>query len=777
MKKRFSKNLAGIIVASLVMGVVSLPDSVKDNLPVGAWAKAQKTVLGLDLQGGTQLDYRIDLSAVEAKNSDDDPTNDVREVDIIEGVRTTIERRVNSLGVSEPSIFLSNIADEKHIIVELAGIKDVDEAKATVGKTIQLEFKERRAEGETDEGAQQIEAEAQKILREVTAYGADFEEIGKRVRRGDGKIDYSSGNGFEPNLPGEYGEILPSMKEGAVHPRLIERTAGFAIDSTGNIVEEKGKYLVQLVSKEDRERTIEKTEDFFEASVALNSAGAEKLAARTRADFEPEVADAIFGIEVNETTDILEVGDNLEAYQVTWKSEEAEEKVSASHILVAYEGATRASSDVTRSKKEAKKRALEILEEVNADPENFAAIATENSDGPSATKGGDLGEFGRGVMTPAFEKAAFSMEEGDVSELVETEFGYHIIKLDAQLTEEDQITVIRMRIANTEENRVALEEALATTQPHEVTETLPYYTFNEIFFNTLPDQWKATGLDGSNFKFATVSYDQIGNPLVSIEFDSEGADKFEALTERLQGQQMAIFVGGQLISAPNVQQKITGGSAVITGSYGLQEALQLANDLNTGAIDAPILLTGQYTISATLGENALSLSLYAGIIGLLLLAIYMIAYYRIFGVLAVVALAIYTIAIVFIIKVTGIVMTLAGIAGIILSIGMAVDANILIFERTLEELNSGKTFGHAVNNGFARAWSSIRDSNVSSLITCAILWFFGNSIIRGFALMLAIGIVLSMFTAINVTREFIKTLDGTKVAKSKFMLGAKKVVQ
>ena len=153
----------------------------------------------------------------------------------------------------------------------------------------------------------------------------------------------------------------------------------------------------------------------------------------------------------------------------------------------------------------------------------------------------------------------------------------------------------------------------------------------------------------------------------------------------------------------------------------------------------------------------------------------MILYYRVLGVFAVIALLIYAIIIIFVLKTTSIVMTLAGIAGIILSIGMAVDANILIFERTKEELNEGKGFMAAVQTGFERAWTSIRDSNVSSLITCVILWFFGNSIIRGFALMLGLGIIVSMFTAITVTRAFIRTLTGTKIAKNNFLMGTKKV--
>ncbi len=175
-----------------------------------------------------------------------------------------------------------------------------------------------------------------------------------------------------------------------------------------------------------------------------------------------------------------------------------------------------------------------------------------------------------------------------------------------------------------------------------------------------------------------------------------------------------------------------------------------------------------------MGDTALELSLKAGILGLIALGIFMLLYYRLMGFFAVIALLIYSVIIIFILKTTPIVMTLAGIAGIILSIGMAVDANILIFERTKEELSEDSSYIAAITTGFERAWSSIRDSNVSSLITCVILWFFGNSIIRGFALMLGIGILVSMFTAITVTRAFLHTLNGKKISRNRFLLGVKK---
>lgn len=774
MPARFSKSLITIIVAGILMGLVALPDSVKSNWPDNRFVnffKDPKITLGLDLQGGTQLDYRIDLKNAHEKNADNDPSNDVNIKDITEGVRTTLERRVNGLGVSEPQIYLSKMAGEIHIIVELAGIKDIEEAKKIVGKTIQLEFKEPKDEVGADE-REAIEAEAQTVLDRVLADGADFVVIGENVRTSDKKVDFrSSQTRWESSLPERYKDLFNKLTSGQPHNTVVEGSDGFVVSGDGQLSERTGLYVVQVVNKEVKPHTAEKVDSFNEVADALGKE-LETLNSQKRDNFGPAEAEAIFATAPSSYTGILEVDNELRVYKVL-SITDAPEEVQASHILIAYEGGERAAETVSRTKKEAKERAGELADEVQADPSRFGEVARQNSDGPSASSEGDLGFFGRGQMTRAFEDTAFALDIGDISGVVETEFGYHIIQVNDRRGGDEQVNVEKLTAAASA--REELEAAMAKTKPYEVTNDETEYTFNEIFFDLTPDPWKSTGLDGSHFKFATVTYNQLGIPQVSIEFDSEGGDLFEEITERLVGKRLAIFVGGQLISAPNVNEKITGGSAVITGNYNVQEALQMANDLNTGAIDAPVILSGQYTISATLGESALRVSLMAGVIGLLILALFLILYYRLMGLLAVLALLIYALIIVFILKTTGIVMTLAGIAGIILSIGMAVDANILIFERTREELNDGKNFSASIVTGFERAWSSIRDSNVSSLITCSILWFFGNSIIRGFALMLAIGILVSMFTAITITRSFLRAMVGTKASKNRFLLGVKSI--
>ena len=282
----------------------------------------------------------------------------------------------------------------------------------------------------------------------------------------------------------------------------------------------------------------------------------------------------------------------------------------------------------------------------------------------------------------------------------------------------------------------------------------------------VPLSWKPTELNGSHLKKADVNFSQqTGEPEVTIEFDSEGKALFADITRRNLQKPVAIVLDNNIISAPTVQSVIEEGNAVITGKFSISDAKKLAIELNAGALPVPIKLIEQRNIGATLGTESVKQSILAGLIGILLIAIFMISYYKFPGFLAVCALSIYILIVLAIFKLVPVVLTLAGIAGFILSIGMAVDANILVFERMKEELRSGKTLGAAVDEGFRRAWLSIRDSNVSSLITCLILYFTTSGLVKGFAVTLAIGILVSMFTAITITRTFLKLTVGTKLEK------------
>jgi protein-export membrane protein SecD/preprotein translocase SecF subunit len=264
-----------------------------------------------------------------------------------------------------------------------------------------------------------------------------------------------------------------------------------------------------------------------------------------------------------------------------------------------------------------------------------------------------------------------------------------------------------------------------------------------------------------------VIFDSLGRPLVQLQFNSEGGKLFDQLTSRLVGLPMAIFLDNDIISAPTIITRISDGSSVIEG-LSADEGRKLAIQLNSGALPVPLRVIQESTVDATLGDESVRRSVQAGEIGILAVMAFMILYYRLPGVLASLALVTYTSVLLMIFKIWPVTLTLSGIAAFVLSVGMAVDANVLVFERLKEELRAGRNLVTAVETGFNRAWTSIRDSNVSTLITCGILfWFgdqFGASLVKGFALTLAIGVLVSMFSAIIVTRTFLRLTVGAGLA-------------
>lgn len=284
-------------------------------------------------------------------------------------------------------------------------------------------------------------------------------------------------------------------------------------------------------------------------------------------------------------------------------------------------------------------------------------------------------------------------------------------------------------------------------------------------------QWANTGITGKDLKRAFVSNDQSSGWVVSLEFNDKGKTKFGEVTTRLVGKPLAIFFDGKLQSAPIIQGPIEGGNAQISGKFDFAEAKKMVDLLNAGALPVPAKIIEENSVGPTLGADSLHKSLVAGAVGIGIVILFMVGYYRVPGLIASVALAIYTLLIFSIFKIVPVTLTLAGIAGFILSIGMAVDANILIFERTKEELKAGRTLFTAINTGFDRAFTSIFDSNMTTIITCTILYMLGTNIVKGFALTLVIGVIVSMFTAITVTKTFMHLVFGSGKLKHPGLFG------
>ncbi|MFZ2193094.1 MAG: protein translocase subunit SecD [Candidatus Moraniibacteriota bacterium] len=411
---------------------------------------------------------------------------------------------------------------------------------------------------------------------------------------------------------------------------------------------------------------------------------------------------------------------------------------------------------LTKMNDEAKKKASDVLKKALAG-DDFATLAKENSEDPgSKDKGGEYDFVKKGMFVPEYEDVIFNknLKDGEIyKELVETQFGWHIIK--------------RLEVKGEGDNQEFKSAHILISkkvQPEPKTELV------------------STGLTGKNLKNASVGFQNQGlsEPEINLEFDEEGTKLFAEITKRNLNKRVAILIDGEMVTNPTVNSEIPNGRAQITGSYTVQEANDLVKRLNEGALPVPIGdPINQQSVEASLGKISLEKSLKAGVIGLVLVIIFMIAYYRFLGLIASFSLLIYTALMISIFKLSGytswqITLTLPGIAGFVLSIGMAVDANILIFERTKEEVRKGRNILSAIEEGFKRAWTSILDGNMSSIITAFILLEMGTGFVKGFAVTLIIGVLASMFTAVMITRTILRFVLGNWIENKAWLIGAKK---
>ena len=388
-----------------------------------------------------------------------------------------------------------------------------------------------------------------------------------------------------------------------------------------------------------------------------------------------------------------------------------------------------------------------------------------------------------GVSEPVVQIEHSAISGIEQNQLIVELPGVTDIEEATEMISETPILEFRVERATTSPEREAILAAqekvqvyisnIPTTTPAVVAEAMLLDEFGQETLNLLkqdPD-FEETKLTGRYLKKAQVIFNQNSlSPSILIEFTREGSQLFANLTKANIGKPIGIFLDKILISAPIVREEINDGQAEISGQFTVEEAKSLTRDLNLGALPVPITLASTQVVGATLGEEAIQKGIGAGLIGLLIVSVFMILWYRLPGLVSVFALAFYVVLMLSIFKLMPVTLTAAGMAGFILSIGIAIDANILIFERMKEEIAVGKGLIESIKEGFSRAWMSIRDSNLSSLISAAILFWFGTSLIKGFALTLMIGIVVSMFTAITVTRTLLLAFGfRNRVGFSKFL--------
>lgn len=463
-------------------------------------------------------------------------------------------------------------------------------------------------------------------------------------------------------------------------------------------------------------------------------------------DFYPEIYNWAKTVKVGVVSKVaIKSADGLNILKKI-SERDGEKEVTASHILICYKGAERCDSNVPYTKEQALAKINEIKKEATG--ATFAEFAKRFSTEPGAVNtGGNLGSFKKGQMVPAFENAVWDAKVGSIVGPVETQFGYHLIYKTGE------------------------------TVPKEYDVARIYFKLKQKSDIVPPaEQWKDSGLSGKQLKRAEVTQDpQTGQVQVSLQFNDEGTKLFGQITTRNVGKQVAIFLDNQPISIPKVNEPIMSGNAVISGGFTITDAKLLAQRLNSGALPVPVELLSQQKVDATLGADSLAKSFKAGIAGLLLVMIFMTIYYRLPGLLSVFSLAIYTVLNLALFKLLGVTLTLSGIAGFILSIGMAVDANVLVFERLKEELRAGKQLRAAMEESFIRAWPSIRDGHVTTLIGAIVLaWFGGSGFVRGFAVVLGTGVVVSLFTAVTITRTVMRLVFAWFKDANRFLFLGKK---
>jgi len=364
-----------------------------------------------------------------------------------------------------------------------------------------------------------------------------------------------------------------------------------------------------------------------------------------------------------------------------------------------------------------------------------------------------------------------------------------VTDLDQAVEMIGQTPFLEFRVEASEEEKLRIESELEALSAQQV-EGQDADVDTLIKLAALEDQYYIpTDLTGKYLEKSQLQFNQGGvqnggslqaQPIITLSFNKEGADLFEKITSENVGKTIAIYLDGILVSAPRVNTAIAGGQAIIEGNFSIEEAKTTVGRLNSGALPIPIELISTNTIGPTLGQGAVDAGVRAGIIGFIIVALILIFWYRLPGLIAVVALGVYTAIMLWIFKFIPVTLTSAGIAGFIISIGIAVDANILIFERLKEEMKTGKNIYESTEIGFVRAWASIRDANISSIISAIILFWFGTALIKGFALTFGIGIIISMFTAVTVTRFLLLSIthkdkeENSKIMKFLYQSGLTK---
>ncbi|MCF7834843.1 SecD/SecF family protein translocase subunit [Candidatus Gracilibacteria bacterium] len=691
---------------------------------------------GLDVSGGTKLVYRVSYEKYEEIYKDPQELNAVKK--LIENiVIKNIDKRISKLGVSDYKAYVQNLDNQQYIVVEIGGIADLDQAKEIIGKTVELEFRLPNQEEPTESTIKDRETKAYSLLQEVKTNPSKMDKLADG--RGAENIFYNHFTGVTlaqlPDIYTKNAKLLSNIQTGEISDILNGEYATIQTQDQDGIVSSsqlKGFSFFRILDKSTLQKSIIGIEDIKQTADQLGLEYQEKYSSEisdiNQDNYEYNGKKLIYNIG--------EIGSGESAYNVKIIS------VSKPSIL-------------GLSKEE--------VEEIDESTDLLVEKVKKsiNKKGSNLLSGTKLVENGRLSQTEITNiiNTFDPNNTGDIQTYKRFDTTYIVYITDQKDQLEKLYSVLE--VYNVDETK--FEDLLKNQIIYDIEDV--FIQDRETWKLALTTQSQKV-LNGAYFKYANVSSSQVGEPVVLINFDDAGKEIFCEITSENIGNQMAIFIGGNLLTSPTIQSKICGGGAQIDGQFTPQTAKELINSLNDGALPAPLILMQEEKISPTLGESAFSGAMLATLIGIIAIFVFMLFMYGIKKAL----IALFTI-IVFLVILTGFLklidyaLSLSGIAAIILALGMAVDANVLIFERFREELSEGKSLGSAIELAGSRSWPAIRDGQLSTGLIAFILFSMGINMFKGFGSMMLATMTLTLLVNVPVTKELLKAFYSKKNTK------------
>jgi protein-export membrane protein SecD len=685
---------------------------------------------GLDISGGSRLIYQIDYSKYEQIYTDPVELSNIKK-NIETIILKNIDQRISALGVSDYRSYIQTMNNENYVIVEIGGIADLEEAKKIIGKTVELEFRLPNQQEASPEIIAQRKQNAQEILNQASN-GRNLEELW--ANKGAAGITYNMFSQASlselPNIYRQNTEILNSMQTGTVYSVLREGPY-HTFQSISGEESINGFVIFKLIDKQIIQNQTITANTVIQAA---ESYGKDYQTISTLV--QPRIAPQEYSYSNRTLTfNNGEVFSGQYAYDA--------------RIIAVPKPSTMGLGNSPEEIEQATQALDETIEQVKSriKNNNFSVEGTTliNDDWIDST---------------SIKQAIPGFSDSNEEIIEVNALDAHYVIYNRQIKEPNQNLYQTIQVSDIAPNQQAeFEESLRQTIK---------YTIEEIFVQESEQRVPAIDdqnriLNGTYFRMASVSTSQLGQPVVLIQLDETGKQIFCNITENNIGEQMAIFVGWQLLTAPVIQDRICGGTAQIDGQFTASSAKELVSELNDGTLPAPLITKQVEKISPTLGQNALRWALIAAGVSIIIVTLLMgYMYGKRKALVTLITLALFLLLLFAFIKLVDYALSLSAIAAIILTIGMSVDANIIIFERIREELKEGKTMQAAIESGYSRSRSAIRDGNLSTWLIALLLFTLGINIFKGFGSMMIVNIILVLYIGVPLIKELLHIMFKNK---------------